>query len=547
MKKNFLYYVAAIVSLVLIIAGCSNDYNSDGDGSYSGGGDLPFPEYAAETINYEASKDKNMHKVFLLSDIHVMAKELLQDKNNKKYIEYLKTDTKMLEQSPAVLEKLIDLAIEQKSGLVLIAGDLTKDGEYVSHDYVSRQLDRLRQNGIRTLVIPGNHDINNPEGVVYKTGNETEAARKTTPEEFAAFYKNFGYNKDTKDYLNYSRDPSSLSYCCEPFEGLYLVCLDSNSYDQVKPEDTRNQTVGRLRDETISWMMPLVDQAKKDGKQVFVMLHHNLIEHFDGQNGMESMFQIKNSKARLTEFFNHDIELVLTGHVHSRDIATTYEGVKGSSKKLTEITCSSPISYPCAYNVLTLNNALTQVSVKSEEITSITGMEDYQAKARENHKVNEELIKWALDEKWSEIEKAIPLLTVMGINYDFSKGSAGMAKDAAECIGDTGTRFERLFFYGCENKNTDEDIKKDSLKSDVDTAIDNIALKLIVDKEGDSDEEKTKHAGMRTSLKMLLKTYLKVDTIVESVVNDKTAYGTANEDCTDDIETTITLNKVVKS
>ena len=28
----------------------------------------------------------------------------------------------------------------------------------------------------------------------------------------------------------------------------------------------------------------------------------------------------------MEKFFEHDIELVLTGHVHSRDIATTYNG-----------------------------------------------------------------------------------------------------------------------------------------------------------------------------------------------------------------------------
>ena len=540
MKKSCLLFGFLLACFIFMAAGCSND-----DSNSSGG--IPGSSGGADTVNEELSKDKDMHKIFLLSDIHVMGPGILQNKDNPKYKEYLKTDTKMLEQSTTVLEKLIDLAIAQKSGLVLIAGDLTKDGEYVSHEYVAKSLERLRQNGIRTLVIPGNHDINNPEGVIYKDGSQTEAARRTTPQEFEAFYRNFGYNKDTKDYLNYSRDPVSLSYCCEPFAGLYLVCLDSNSYDQITESDTRNKTAGRLRDETVTWMMPLVDAAKKAGKQVVVMMHHNLIEHFDNQNKLESMFQVKDSKLRMENFFEHDIELVLTGHVHSRDIATTYNGDKSAdtTKKLTEITCASPISYPCAYNVLTLNEGLTEFKVKSDIIESITGIADYQAQARQNHQVNAELIKWALDEKWSTIVQFIPFMAATGINYDFSKGTAAIAQDIDECLGDVATRLERLFFNGCENKNTEADIKKDSLPEDINTALDKLAAKLITDKEGDTEEVKTQHANLRKSLIQLIKGYMDFDKVINSVVNDITAYGESDkQDQTDDIETTIKLKRV---
>ena len=200
-----------------------------------------------------------MHKIFLMSDIHVMAPSLLEDKENAKFIEYMKTDPKMLAESPAVLTHLVDKAIEENVGLVLIAGDLTKDGEYDSHDWVSFELERLREAGIKTLVIPGNHDINNPEGVIYKKNNATEKADRITPDDFEDFYYDFGYNENSYDFENYSRDPASLSYCCEPIDDLYLVCLDSNSYDDIKPEDTRNQTSGKLRNETIEWMTPLLN------------------------------------------------------------------------------------------------------------------------------------------------------------------------------------------------------------------------------------------------------------------------------------------------
>lgn len=63
-----------------------------------------------------------------------------------------------------------------KPDLVLITGDLTKDGEQLSHQYVISKLDELRDLGIKTLVIPGNHDRWASGDAVYYDGDETRKA-----------------------------------------------------------------------------------------------------------------------------------------------------------------------------------------------------------------------------------------------------------------------------------------------------------------------------------------------------------------------------------
>ena len=536
MKKNlFASFISVGLYIGFFVIGCSSGTNYTKPKMERKNSTAPV------TIDIAESKERDMHKIFLISDIHVMAPELLEDKNNPKFIEYMKTDPKMLVESPKVLDKLIEQAIAENVGLVLIAGDLTKDGEYDSHDYVSFELERLREAGIKTLVIPGNHDINNPEGVEYKNNGVTENADRTTPEEFEDFYYDFGYNEESEDFENYERDPNSLSYCCEPIDNIYLVCLDTNSYEDIKPEDTRNQTVGKIRDETIEWMTPLVQTAKNDGKQVIVMMHHNLIEHFDGESILESMIMIKDSKKRLQSFFDLNINLVITGHVHSQDVATVYED-SSKKKKITEITCSSPITYPCRYNILTFNNDYTSINFESKQITSIDGMDNYLEVAKNNLQVGEGIIKWTLDEKKSMIDQYASYLMLTGINYDFRQPTSKIAKDIAGCIGDVGTRLTRLYFGGGEDKNTDSEIGRDTLKTDVNTTLNNIAALLIADQQGDSDSQRISNAERRNSLIALVKTYLKSDKLIDSICSDKTSFGEIQENHTDDWNTTISLD-----
>jgi 3',5'-cyclic AMP phosphodiesterase CpdA len=97
-------------------------------------------------------------KITVLSDIHVMAPELIVN-NGSAWQNYLAGKRTMLDNSTQLFDELIPQLIADKPDLLLITGDLTKDGEQVSHQLVVKQLDRLRASGIRVLVIPGDHDL----------------------------------------------------------------------------------------------------------------------------------------------------------------------------------------------------------------------------------------------------------------------------------------------------------------------------------------------------------------------------------------------------
>ena len=91
-------------------------------------------------------------KITVLSDIHVMAPELIVN-NGSAWQNYLAGKRTMLDNSTQLFDELIPQLIADKPDLLLITGDLTKDAEYESHQYVVDKLAEIEAAGIRVFVI----------------------------------------------------------------------------------------------------------------------------------------------------------------------------------------------------------------------------------------------------------------------------------------------------------------------------------------------------------------------------------------------------------
>lgn len=289
---------------------------------------------------------KSEYNIFVMSDIHVMAPELLMEKGTA-FENYVKTDPKLLEESGEVLQTAVNVVLEKKPDLVLILGDLTKDGEMLSHKLVVSLLEPIRTAGIPLVVIPGNHDIDNPEGVYYQ-GDQTLSAERTSTEQFAQLYADYGYARTET-----ARDPASLSYTCEPLDGLVLICLDSNMYEENLfvergASTNQNQTAGRIREATLQWMWQQADAAHAAGKQVIAIQHHNAVEHYDGQSTLQAPYVVKDYKKVAEGMIQHGIHLVMTGHQHLQDIAQYRAVTEGKADSLIDISTAATVSYPNA-------------------------------------------------------------------------------------------------------------------------------------------------------------------------------------------------------
>ena len=257
---------------------------------------------------------------------------------------YLAQDRKLLRESEAILDAAIDGIIRQGNvKFVLVPGDLTKDGELFNHFLFALKMHKLRRAGIKVLVAPGNHDINNPHAFCYM-GDEAVPIPNVSPQMFNWIYYHCGYGRAV------SRDPDSLSYVAEPVRGVWIISMDTCRYD-TNAVDESSATGGRFKPETLDWVLKMIRLGKARGKQLIGMMHHGLLEHFSGQSELFPEYVVDDWRSISRDLAQAGLNVVFTGHYHADDIARAdFEG----GRFLFDMETASLVSYPCPYRIITL-------------------------------------------------------------------------------------------------------------------------------------------------------------------------------------------------
>lgn len=289
----------------------------------------------------------DVKKMVVLSDPHVMAPELLVNMGTA-WTTYLDGQRKLVDYSKRLFDDMIvRIKRDLRPGLVLISGDLTKDGEQVSHEYVISKLDELRAIGIKTLVIPGNHDRGSNSDAVYYDGESTTAATVATNEWFATQYANYGYGVSSE------REGTTLTYACEPITGLVVIGIDSG-------------TDGNVSETTLNWVVEKATAARASGKKVIAMMHHPLMPHFTGVDNFVSTAVVGSYGTVRNTLADAGIRVVFTGHFHTSDIAKDWNADK--SREIYDVNTGSLISYPCDYREVTMSADFTDMTITTGRI-----------------------------------------------------------------------------------------------------------------------------------------------------------------------------------
>lgn len=76
-------------------------------------------------------------------------------------------DGKVVKYLPQLLDAFMDQVIAEKPTALVLSGDITMNGEKINHKELAEKLHKVQDAGIPVLIIPGNHDINNPNAAVY--------------------------------------------------------------------------------------------------------------------------------------------------------------------------------------------------------------------------------------------------------------------------------------------------------------------------------------------------------------------------------------------
>jgi len=306
----------------------------------------------------------------VISDLHIYDTSL--GTTGKAFEDYLNKDRKLLKESPEILDSAISLIKNLKHNIVLVPGDLSKDGEKVSHQLAASYLAQLKSAGKKVFVVPGNHDILNGHSFKY-VGDTVERVPNVTPDQFVQIYADYGY----KDALQ--RDPDSLSYIAELQPGLWLLALDANRYRE-NVENKESVTDGKFSAGTLAWIEKMLGQAAKENKAVIVMMHHGIMEHYVGQEKNYGEYIVDNYEEVAKLFANYNVRLVFTGHYHAQDIT---EKKYDNGKFIFDIETGSLVTYPCPIRVVDIDK--NQVAaISNDSVTSIKShLTDFPAYARQ--------------------------------------------------------------------------------------------------------------------------------------------------------------------
>lgn len=314
---------------------------------------LTVPALAAEK-----PQDMNL-RIAVMSDLHYLSPDMIADTEDFEHA--FNSDRKLLKESSSVLHEMLERVRADKPDILLVSGDLTKDGEQECHAALAKQLQQLQQDipGLKIYVINGNHDIRNYNAKNFNTPDgKAVPATRTHPEDFKRIY-DFVYSDPTVIATftpAAGNEAGSLSYVARPVEGLTVIAMDTCRYssDNTSNGDDEHETSGAISADLEKWVIEQTAAAKARGDLVIGLEHHGLVPHFDIEPTILPMYLVNGYERIAQEYADAGMSAVFTGHMHAVDIAamTTKAG-----NTFYDIETGSALTYPCPIRFVDLRRS----------------------------------------------------------------------------------------------------------------------------------------------------------------------------------------------
>lgn len=314
---------------------------------------LTVPALAAEK-----PQDMNL-RIAVMSDLHYLSPDMIADTEDFEHA--FNSDRKLLKESSSILHEMLERVRADKPDILLVSGDLTKDGEQECHAALAKQLQQLQQDvpGLKIYVINGNHDIRNYNAKNFNTADgKAVPATRTEPEDFKQIY-DFVYSDPTVIATFTPAEGNKaggLSYVARPVEGLTIIAMDTCRYssDNTSNGDDEHETSGAISADLEKWVIEQTAAAKARGDLVIGLEHHGLVPHFDVQPTILPMYLVNGYERIAQEYADAGMSVVFTGHMHAVDIAamTTQAG-----NTFYDIETGSALTYPCPVRFVDLRRS----------------------------------------------------------------------------------------------------------------------------------------------------------------------------------------------
>lgn len=282
---------------------------------------------------------------YLVTDTHYFENAL--EAGGPAFEKNMLTEQYFMKESSAIVKSVFERISEDKdTDIVIIPGDLSKNGEKESHKSFIKELHRLKENGKKIFVITAGHDYNDSAYVLKGDGRVT--VEGTDFDDLCEMYRDFGYG----DAI--AIDEPTHSYMAQITEEIRMLAICCDSKGQPK---------GAMDERHMAWAKEQLDKAKKDNCSVFAICHYPIIPSVPAFD-LVGDAKIKEWRKVASFLADNGVELILTGHMHIQSINEFYSE-KGN--RLIDICTSCLVGSPAKYRKITIDEN-SVMKVKSIDV-----------------------------------------------------------------------------------------------------------------------------------------------------------------------------------
>lgn len=284
-------------------------------------------------------------KVAVIADLHYYSPTL--GTTGEAYRIRSSTDQKCLAESGAIIDAAFEQLKKSDCEAVLIAGDISNDGEKVCHREVMEKLRDL-QKSKPVFVIYSTHDWCASQDAARYEGDKVirgEVETMTQPE-LREFYHDFGIKDCISEYVHPN---GSSSYCAKIKDGFRVIGVNDDYSGTGKAGYT---------DEHMEWMRQQIRDAKEAGDRIIAMEHHLMIPCLTML--VNSMQIIGDWQKRAGQLADAGLELMFVGHSHMQRISR-FTSENGNT--ICQVNVGSLVGHPAPINYLTMTDEEMRLDV----------------------------------------------------------------------------------------------------------------------------------------------------------------------------------------
>lgn len=273
-------------------------------------------------------------KFYLITDTHYFASKL--GCHGEAYKEFMTGEQKCYAETEAINKAAFKWLNEaQDADTVLIAGDLSFNGEKESHLEFIELLKALKKAGKRIFVITAGHDFNDHPFCFDDEGrHEPEGTKR---EELFDLYYEYGF----EDAIAVDRD--SLSYVAQLCDGVRLLALNNDG------DKTESKTYTARQ---IEWILEQTKKAREDGQMMIAMNHYPLVPA-NPIFGLVGDAVMKNADYITSLLADEGVHLAFTGHMHNQSIKMK---ISEHGNRFWDVCTGSLIGCPASMRLVTVKD-----------------------------------------------------------------------------------------------------------------------------------------------------------------------------------------------